>query len=98
MACSPFKTIGEILVKAIVGCVLVGLVSAATWAAEPAAPAGTFVLTSPAFEDNGHLAKKFAGNDKTNANCVGENISPPLSWSNAPKETKSFALMLVDPE
>jgi len=31
-------------------------------------------------------------------NCVGENISPPLNWSNAPEGTKSFALLLLDPE
>jgi len=31
-------------------------------------------------------------------NCVGENISPPLNWSNAPEGTKSFDLLLLDPE
>jgi Raf kinase inhibitor-like YbhB/YbcL family protein len=29
---------------------------------------------------------------------VGENISPPLAWSNAPEGTKSFALLLLDTE
>ncbi len=30
--------------------------------------------------------------------CKGDNISPALSWSNAPKGTKSFALTVYDPD
>lgn len=30
--------------------------------------------------------------------CTGENISPKLSWENAPKGTKSFALTMYDPD
>jgi len=61
-------------------------------AAEP------FQLTSPAFADNAPLAVKNAGNNKQNPNCVGENVSPPLAWSNVPDNTKSFALLMFDPE
>jgi hypothetical protein len=67
-------------------------------AGQSATVQGTFVLISPAFKDNGPLQKKFAGNNKSNPNCVGENISPPFSWSNAPAATKSFAFLMVDPE
>ena len=63
-----------------------------------AANADPLTLTSPAFQDNGTLATKNAGNDKSNPNCVGENISPPLEWRNPPAGTKSFALILFDPE
>src|SRR5260221_11279193 len=63
-----------------------------------AAKAADFTLTSPAFEDNGTLAVKNAGNDKQNPNCVGENVSPPLAWANPPEGTKSYALVMVDPE
>jgi Raf kinase inhibitor-like YbhB/YbcL family protein len=86
--------------KASVGCLIAGLVatSASFAAGESATPAGVFALSSTAFEDNAPLAKKFAGANKTNPNCVGENVSPPLTWANAPKGTKSFALMLYDPE
>ena len=30
--------------------------------------------------------------------CDGRNVSPQLSWVNAPKETKSFALAVTDPD
>lgn len=30
--------------------------------------------------------------------CDGEDISPPLSWSGAPKETKTYALIMDDPD
>lgn len=30
--------------------------------------------------------------------CTGENISPQLSWNNAPKGTKSFAITMYDPD
>ena len=62
------------------------------FAAEP------FSLTSSTFKDGTMLATKNAGNIKTNPNCIGENISPPLSWSNVPAGTKSFALVMFDPE
>ncbi len=55
-------------------------------------------MTSPSFEDNGRLDVKYAGNDKRNADCVGDNVSPPLKWSNPPLGTKSFALIELDPE
>lgn len=61
-------------------------------AAEP------FTLHSSAFEDNGKLPQKYAGNNKSNPNCVGDNVSPPLAWSNPPEGTKSFALLMIDPE
>jgi Raf kinase inhibitor-like YbhB/YbcL family protein len=56
-------------------------------------------LSSPQIQDNGTLAIKNACADKQRSpNCVGENISPPLAWSGVPDGTKSFALLLFDPE
>jgi hypothetical protein len=87
------------IVKALVGCVIAASIGfPAFGAGKTAAPPDVFVLSSPSFADNGPLATKYAGNDKSNPNCVGENISPPLAWSNPPKGTKSYALMLYDPE
>jgi Raf kinase inhibitor-like YbhB/YbcL family protein len=30
--------------------------------------------------------------------CTGENISPQLSWENAPKDAKSFGITMYDPD
>ena len=76
-----------------------GFLAAALSAVPVARAAGVFMLSSPALQDNGILALKNACSDKQRTpNCVGENISPPLAWSNAPEGTKSFALLLLDPE
>ena len=51
---------------------------------------GEMVLSSPDFKDMQALP------DKTT--CYGDGVSPALSWSAAPKETKSFVLILDDPD
>jgi Raf kinase inhibitor-like YbhB/YbcL family protein len=64
----------------------------------PSTGANVFSLTSSAFKDGTMLEKKNAGNNPKNPNCIGENVSPPLAWSNPPTGTKSYALVMVDPE
>jgi len=59
---------------------------------------GAFTLSSPDFKDGARLALKNAGNRKESPNCVGENISPALNWANPPAGTRSFAIMMFDPE
>jgi Raf kinase inhibitor-like YbhB/YbcL family protein len=61
-------------------------------AAEP------FALTSTTFKDGTLMPKKVANKNPANPNCVGDNVSPQLSWSGTPDGTKSFALTMVDPE
>jgi Raf kinase inhibitor-like YbhB/YbcL family protein len=75
-----------------------GIVLSFLCAATVASAADPFMLKSSAFEDNGKLNKKYANNTASNPNCVGENVSPPLSWSNPPEGTKSYALLMLDPE
>jgi Raf kinase inhibitor-like YbhB/YbcL family protein len=52
-------------------------------------------LTSPQIKNGGKIANEqvFKG-----FGCTGENISPALSWSGAPAKTKSFAIMIHDPD
>jgi Raf kinase inhibitor-like YbhB/YbcL family protein len=59
---------------------------------------GAFTLSSQSFKDGERLPTKMAGNNKSNPNCVGENVSPALSWTNPPDGTKSFVLLMFDPE
>jgi len=63
--------------------------------------AGIFTLESNTFKD-GQLMPMKVSNSKTNepsrANCVGENVSPELHWSNVPDGTKSLVLLMADPQ
>src|SRR5947209_9203865 len=59
---------------------------------------GAFTITSSSFKDGERLATKMAGNNKQNPNCVGDNVSPAFSWWNPPAGTKSYALIMYDPE
>ena len=66
--------------------------------AASAAAADPFMVTSTTFKDGQLMPRKVANTNPQNPNCVGENVSPQLSWSNAPEGTKSFALLMEDPE
>lgn len=61
----------------------------------PAAGAARFQLTSPDIAPGRTIKmdQVFSG-----MGCKGKNISPALSWSNAPAGTKSFALLVHDPD
>jgi len=83
----------------IVSLFVASAVTLASWCAvEVGIAAEPFMLTSSAFKDGTPLQKKNSGDRKDNPNCVGENVSPPLIWSNPPAGSKSFALTMVDPE
>lgn len=72
-----------------VGAVLLGVALAA-----PASGAA-FTLTSADFKNNAAIADKSAADT---FGCTGQNVSPALEWKNAPAETKSFALLVHDPD
>jgi Raf kinase inhibitor-like YbhB/YbcL family protein len=50
----------------------------------------SFELRSSAFQQNLSIPTKYT--------CDGANVSAPLSWIDAPRETKGFALILDDPD
>lgn len=47
-------------------------------------------LSSTAFSNKGTIPSKYT--------CDSQNISPDLSWQNAPQNTQSFALICDDPD
>jgi Raf kinase inhibitor-like YbhB/YbcL family protein len=57
-----------------------------------------FTLSSPAFSDNAMLPLKYAGGTSCGSDGPGGNTSPPLAWSNPPVGTKSFAVLMIDPD
>ena len=48
------------------------------------------IITSTAFKEGEMIPSKYT--------CDGDNISPQLSWTGAPGNTKSFALISDDPD
>ena len=54
-----------------------------------------FRLTSPDIKPNGLIQMEQVFNS---FGCTGKNISPALAWSGAPADTKSFALLVHDPD
>src|SRR3954469_21912143 len=59
------------------------------------AHAAGFKLASPDIKANATMDKKFEANV---FGCTGENKSPALKWSGAPKDAKSFAVTMYDPD
>jgi hypothetical protein len=53
-------------------------------------PTMSLQLTSPAFAEGKPIPRKYT--------CEGSDVSPPLRWSGAPANTKSFALIADDPD
>ena len=49
-----------------------------------------FSLTSTAFRDGERVPDRYT--------CTADDISPPLAWTGAPADTKSFALLCDDPD
>jgi Raf kinase inhibitor-like YbhB/YbcL family protein len=52
--------------------------------------AGSLTLSSPVFTDKGNLPELYT--------CSDEDISPGLSWYGVPFETRSFVLIMDDPD
>jgi phosphatidylethanolamine-binding protein (PEBP) family uncharacterized protein len=55
-----------------------------------APPAPAMTLTTTAFPDGGQIPVKYTQS--------GEQVSPALTWTNAPPNTASFVLHMHDPE
>lgn len=84
--------------KSLIALTLVLVATAPAWshgatpkrASAPKETAMTLQLTSPAFKHQGEIPKRHT--------CDGEDVSPALAWTGAPAGTKSFALVVDDPD
>jgi Raf kinase inhibitor-like YbhB/YbcL family protein len=47
-------------------------------------------IVSPAFQDNGTIPRKYT--------CDGDDVSPPLEWSDVPSRAKTLTLICDDPD
>ncbi len=52
-------------------------------------------LSSPDIKEGHFMAKTF---EYQGFGCSGDNLSPALSWSDIPEDTKSFAITVFDPD
>lgn len=57
--------------------------------------AGGFQLASPTIKNKATVGHEHVFNG---FGCTGGNVSPELTWSNPPKNTKSFAVTVYDPD
>ena len=64
--------------------------SASSFAAHLEAQSAGLSVSSPSFPSGGEIPKKFT--------CSGVDISPQLTWTEPPAGTKTFALLVDDPD
>lgn len=83
--------VGAVLVATAVGAILA--VAGRSWPA-PAPPSPfpepAMQIASPAFRDGEFIPRQYT--------CDGENVSPPLNFSDAPSGAVTLALVLDDPD
>src|SRR4051812_33297737 len=74
--------------NAVLGLCLTAFASGSAWA-------GQFTVSSPSVMEGATIGDKhlFAG-----FGCTGGNKSPALAWTDAPADTKSFAVTVYDPD
>ncbi len=60
------------------------------WPARAETPSASFNLTSSAFQNGSAIPERYT--------CSGLNRSPALAWKGAPEATRSFALIVSDPD
>jgi Raf kinase inhibitor-like YbhB/YbcL family protein len=74
---------------AILGIIANGI-SRAEQLSATADPSSRLVISSPAFADSGVIPDRYT--------CAGDDASPPLAWHGVPRDAKSLALIVDDPD
>ena len=97
MAIVGRSALSAVLAVGVIGALVLVCSSAARAVDHP----DLFEVGSPDFTDNGMLSEDNASigtSPRGPWTCGGKNISPALSWSHAPAATKSFAVIMDDPD
>jgi Raf kinase inhibitor-like YbhB/YbcL family protein len=71
------------------------LLAAALVATTTLSQAAGFTLSSPDIKAGAMMPQRF---EFKGFGCAGDNQSPALKWSGAPKDTKSYAVTVFDPD
>lgn len=91
------RAANAIALIAVLAIAVVGCASSSTsapgsvGATQPSGPtfdSGGFHLTSSAYAGGGDIPLEYT--------CYGDSVSPPLEWTGAPADTKSFVLIMDD--
>jgi Raf kinase inhibitor-like YbhB/YbcL family protein len=88
---SPVVRIKRLSVPSLAQTFILTACLAVSWSSQ----AQSFSLQSPDVTPGQTIAQPYAFNG---FGCSGENISPGLTWSNPPAGTRSFAVMVHDPD
>jgi phosphatidylethanolamine-binding protein (PEBP) family uncharacterized protein len=86
---------GAVFAGAVLISAMVFAAQVHTAAKNTAAGKAVCTLPGPDIADARIIAEKQVFNS---FGCSGQNVSPALSWRNAPSGTKSFALLVYDPD
>jgi Raf kinase inhibitor-like YbhB/YbcL family protein len=88
----PGSTIGRnVMWRLLTATMLVTLLTTLpTGANAQGASSVTLSLTSSAFAEDGEIPMRYT--------CEGQDVSPPLAWSQPPSGTRSLALIVDDPD
>jgi len=74
-----------------IGLAACSLADRSTVDVQEATPEGPIMLlTSSAFADGGPIPAMYT--------CDGDDVSPPLAWTDVPPDTRAFALIVSDPD
>jgi len=76
--------------SAVLLIVLTAIAALALASSGGAEPSMSFTISSPSFSNGGDIAKKFT--------CDAADLSPQLTWTEPPSATKTFALLVDDPD
>lgn len=86
----PARATHRIAFALAVGAALATVLAASAVIMQPPPVGKQMQLTSAAFKNGESIPEQYT--------CEGKNISPPLAWTGAPAGTRSFVLIVDDPD